>query len=252
MTTRPRLALVGNRNPDVGSHARLEDLIPHLPVDVDWVESETVTEAIAEYDGIWVIPGSPYADKEAVLFAIKTARLSKIPYLGTCGGFQHALIEYARSVLGFADADDVQYNPNAVTPFIVPLTCSLVGETARLHVSRNSKLAASYGNATTTTETYHCKYGLNPAYNTAIANSDLIISAWDDQGSPRAIELPDHPFFIATLYQPELSSTPAAVHPLIESFLDAVVSRPDRMTGPPESSQAGTASTTFTQVAGRI
>ena len=102
---------------------------------VDWVASGAVGESIADYDGIWVVPGSPYADKEAVLFAIQTARLRGIPYLGTCGGFQHALIEYGRTALGFADADDVQYDPEAPTPFDRPAgLLALVGEQAPLHL----------------------------------------------------------------------------------------------------------------------
>ncbi|MET0131987.1 MAG: hypothetical protein ABW215_00185 [Kibdelosporangium sp.] len=225
MTVRPRLALVGDRSADVSSHRCIEEIIPHLEIEVDWVPSETVTDAIAGYDGIWVIPGSPYADKEAVLLAIRIARETGIPYLGTCGGFQHALIEYGRSVLGFEDANDVQYDPDAATPFIVPLACSLIGETAPLYLSAGSRLADVYGHAESTVETYHCRYGLNPEYTDAIVHSELHISGWDAEKAPRAIELPEHPFFIATLYQPELSSTPAAVHPLIQVFAGAIVRR---------------------------
>jgi CTP synthase (UTP-ammonia lyase) len=225
MSARPRLALVGNRNADVSSHRSIEKFVPHLSVDVDWVSSETVTKTIGEYDGIWVIPGSPYADKQAVLLAIRLARETGIPYLGTCGGFQHALIEYGQSVLGFEDADDVQYDPAAKTPFIVPLSCSLIGETAPLHLAEGSRLAEVYEHAETTVETYHCRYGLNPDYTDAIVQSQLAISGWDAEKAPRAIELPDHPFFIATLYQPELSSTPESIHPLIKAFISAIESR---------------------------
>jgi CTP synthase (UTP-ammonia lyase) len=222
VSARPRLALVGNRNADVSSHRSIEKFIPYLNADVDWVSSETVTKAIGEYDGIWVIPGSPYADKHAVLLAIGLAREAGIPYLGTCGGFQHALIEYGQSVLGFEDADDVQYDPDAKTPFIVPLACSLIGETAPLHLAEGSRLAEVYEHADTVVETYHCRYGLNPDYADAIVQSQLIISGWDAEKAPRAIELPDHPFFIATLYQPELSSTPDSIHPLIKAFMNAI------------------------------
>jgi CTP synthase (UTP-ammonia lyase) len=225
MTARPRLALVGDRSDRQPAHVRLNALIPHLDVEVDWVASPAVTPAVAEYDGIWVVPGSPYADKQAVLSAIRTARETGIPYLGTCGGFQHALIEYGRAVLGFADADDVQYDPEARTPFIVPLCCSLVGERAALFLAEGTALAAVYGNAESTTETYHCKYGLNPEYVDAIMHGGLRISAWDAEKSPRAIELPGHPFFVGTLFQPELSSTPTEVHPLIGAFLAAVAQR---------------------------
>lgn len=228
MTTRPRLALVGDHSPTVHAHERLDALISHLGVHVEWVASDAVCESIADYDGIWVVPGSPYANKEAVLFAIQTARLRAIPYLGTCGGFQHALIEYGRNELGFADADDVQYDPDAPTAFITPLACSLVGETAPLNLASGSRLASVYGDCESTVETYHCKYGLNPEYIDAIVHSPMQITGWDVEKAPRAVELPDHPFFIGTLFQPELSSVPTAVHPLIDAFVDAVVKRSEQ------------------------
>lgn len=225
MNPRPRLALVGNRSAHVPAHPRLDALIPYLDADVDWVASETVTDAIAEYDGIWVVPGSPYASKDGALRAIQLARETGIPFLGTCGGFQHALIEYGRNMLGLTDADDVQYDADAPTPLIVALSCSLVGENATLHLADGSRLASVYGHVDRTVETYHCKYGLNPDYAEIIETSPVVISGWDEEKAPRAIELPDHPFFIATLFQPELSSTPDNVHPLIESYLSAVALR---------------------------
>ncbi|MET8495918.1 CTP synthase C-terminal region-related (seleno)protein [Streptomyces microflavus] len=233
MTTRPRLALVGDRSDRVPSHARFDELVPHFGVEVDWLPTATVTEAIGAYDGIWVVPGSPYASQSGALLAIRTARTAGIPYLGTCGGFQHALIEYSRNVLGIEDAEDVQYDAEAATPLIVPLACSLVGETAPLHFAAGSRLAAVYPGRDSAVETYHCKYGLNPVYEDALRSGPLRISGWDAERAPRAIELPDHPFFIGSLFQPELSSSPADIHPLIRAFLAAVQVRADlRERGP--------------------
>ncbi|MFD4691582.1 hypothetical protein [Streptomyces sp. NPDC058463] len=228
MTARPRLALVGDRSDRVPAHARFDELIPHFGVDVDWLPSATVTDAIAEYDGIWVVPGSPYVSQANVLLAIRTARTLGIPYLGTCGGFQHALIEYARNVLGIKDAEDVQYDADASTQLIVPLACSLVGETAPLHFAPDSRLASAYPGVESTVETYHCKYGLNPAYEDKIRSGSLRISGWDGEKAPRAVELPGHPFFVGSLFQPELSSTPAQLHSLIRVFLRAVADRARR------------------------
>lgn len=225
MTPRPRLALVGDRNDRVPAHAKLDEVAPRFGVDVDWIPSAAVTDAIAEYDGIWVVPGSPYESQANVLLAIQTARTLGIPYLGTCGGFQHALIEYTRNVLGIEDAEDVQYDADASTPLIVPLACSLVGETAPLELAAGSRLASVYPGRESTVETYHCKYGLNPDYEETILDSDLRISGWDAEKAPRAIELPDHPFFIGSLFQPELSSTADELHPLIRGFLAAVAER---------------------------
>ncbi len=226
-TARPRLALIGNRSDHVPAHARLDALAPHLPLDVVWVESQDIAsdQDLATFDGIWVIPGSPYASKDGVLGAIRYARENGIPYLGTCGGFQHALIEYSRNVLGMADADDVQYDPDAATPLIVPLVCSLKGLTAPLYIDSHTRIADAYARDGEVEETYHCQYGLNPEFADAIAASDLRISAWDEEKAPRAVELPDHPFFIATLFQPELSSTPHDIHPLIHALVTAIRQR---------------------------
>lgn len=228
MTARPRLALVGDRNDRVPSHARFDELVPAFGVDVDWLPTTDVTEAVADYDGIWVVPGSPYASQENVLTAIRTARTLGIPYLGTCGGFQHALIEYARNELGLEDAEDVQYDADAPTPLIVPLECSLVGETAPLYFAPGSRLASVYPGAESAVETYHCKYGLNPVYVDMILSGPLQISGWDAEKAPRAVELPDHPFFVGSLFQPELSSTADRLHPLIRAFLAAVGERARR------------------------
>lgn len=225
--TRPRLALIGNRSDRVPSHSRLEALAPHLPVQVEWVSSQDITsdQDVADFDGIWVIPGSPYASKDGVLRAIRYARENDVPYLGTCGGFQHALIEYSRNVLGLADADDVQYDPDAATPLIVPLVCSLNGLTAPLHLGAETRIAGVYQRDGQVKETYHCQYGLNPDFAEVIASNDLKISAWDEEKAPRAVELPEHAFFIATLFQPELSSTPQDIHPLIHALVAATAQR---------------------------
>jgi CTP synthase len=76
------------------------------PVKYDWLATPSIAsgEALAEYDAIWVVPGSPYRHPEGAFTAIRYARENSIPFLGTCGGFQHAVIEYARNVLGWQDA----------------------------------------------------------------------------------------------------------------------------------------------------
>ncbi|MFC6064097.1 CTP synthase C-terminal region-related (seleno)protein [Streptomyces ochraceiscleroticus] len=222
---RPRVALVGNRNDHTPAHPRLDAIAPALPVQLEWVASQNVNgpEDLAGFDGIWVIPGSPYASKDGVLTAIQYAREKGIPYLGTCGGFQHALIEFMRNVLGITDADDVQYDPDAATPVIIPLTCCMKGQQASLHLGDGTRLSGVYSGAEQTTETFHCQYGLNPDFAETIERSELVISGWDSENAPRAIELPQHAFFIGTLFQPELSSEPDAIHPLIEAFAAAVL-----------------------------
>ncbi|GAA3837101.1 hypothetical protein ACFS5L_33265 [Streptomyces phyllanthi] len=223
--TRPRVALVGNRNDHSPAHPRLEAFGPHLAVELEWVASQNVTGVadLAGYDGIWVIPGSPYVSRDGVLTAIRHARETGVPYLGTSGGFQQALVEYMRNVLGVAGADDVRYDPGTATPVIIPLVCCLTGRQVSLHLGDGTRLSGVYSGAEQITETFHCRYGLNPDFADTIERSDLVISGWDSEGAARAVELADHPFFIGTLFQPELSSEPRAVHPLIEAYTRAVL-----------------------------
>ncbi|GHJ90743.1 hypothetical protein SNE510_02620 [Streptomyces sp. NE5-10] len=223
---RPRVALIGDHGKSP-AHARLDGFRAELEVDTVWVPTETITgpESFDGFDGLWVVPGSPYENKDGVLAAARHARENGVPYLGTCGGFQHALIEYARNVAGLTDADDVQYDPEAATPLIVPLTCCLAGEQAPLLLTAGSRLAAVYDGAERSTETYHCKYGLNAEFVELLTGAGVLFSGWDEEGAPRAAEVPGHPFFIGTLFQPELVSGPGQIHRLITAFTAEVSAR---------------------------
>lgn len=225
MTTsvRESVALVGDRTPEVAAHARIEATLAALGVCYRWLPTPSVTsaEVLAGVDGIWVVPGSPYASMTGVFTAIRHARAAGLPYLGTCGGFQHALLEWARSMLGLVEAQDAQSAPNAAVQLITPLACALKGDKRPLRIAEGSRLAEVYGQLTST-ETYHCCYGLNQEFADLFGATRLTLCAWDDQGAPRAVELADHPFFIATLYQPELVSDAVSQHVLIRAFVAAV------------------------------
>src|SRR5215467_9743488 len=113
-TTRPaRIALVGDRSAAVRAHARIPRVLDTIArqggpeVEAVWLPTETIpgSPAAAGFDGVWAVPGSPYASDEGMLAAIRHAREEKVPFLGTCGGFQYALIEFARSVCGLKDVE---------------------------------------------------------------------------------------------------------------------------------------------------
>ena len=103
MTTSAKLALVGDRSPTVRAHGRIPLLIDALRrrdglvLDPYWIHS-TEADDLTGFDGIWVVPGSPYTDREKVIDAVGTARANGIPFLGTCGGFQHAILHLAREL----------------------------------------------------------------------------------------------------------------------------------------------------------
>ena len=236
MTQAVRIGLVGDRSEEVRAHRAIPhafELLAREPgapeVALSWLPTGDLVGQHGggvldeAFDGLWCVPGSPYASMEGALKAIRQARERGLPFLGTCGGFQHALIEVARDLLGLADADHSESNPDGEVLLIDRLSCSLVGTRGRLHVVAGSRLAAIYG-ASEIVESYHCNYGLNPRYRGRIESSPLRIAALDDTGEVRAVELPGHPFFVATLFQPELSAFSEQVHPLVRAFADAAAS----------------------------
>ena len=156
------------------------------------------------------------------LRAIRFARESGTPFLGTCGGFQHALIEYARNVLHLAEADHAESNPSASLPLIAPLTCSLVGAKGMIYLQHGSRARAIYGRKEIV-EGYNCSYGLNAAYQSRLDDGALRTSGADAVGATRIVELAGHPFFMATLFQPELSAFENRAHPLILRFVQAAM-----------------------------
>ena len=99
--------------------------------------SEINDSLFDRFSGVWVTPGSPYKNLEKTLWAIRFARENGIPCFGTCGGFQHMVLEYARNVLGYEDAQHAEYDPYASSLFISALACSLAGRTMELHFDRD-------------------------------------------------------------------------------------------------------------------
>ncbi|WP_406374902.1 gamma-glutamyl-gamma-aminobutyrate hydrolase family protein [Streptomyces sp. NBC_00647] len=224
-----RVALVGDRSPNVVSHTRVPLLLDALArrdrivLDAYWIPSEDARdpEAVRGFDAVWVLPGSPYRSEAGVLTAIRTAREGGIPFLGTCGGFQHALLEYARGVCGLTGAAHAENDPDADDLLIEPLACSLVGHEATVTVEPGSLAQAVIGSERTV-ERYHCAYGPSRHLDTLRAHG-LRFSGHDEDGHVRIAELPDHPFFLATLFQPELAGDGSRPHPVLRALARAAV-----------------------------
>jgi CTP synthase (UTP-ammonia lyase) len=223
----PRIALVGDRSANVRAHARIPGLIDALltreaiALDPYWIATPDAAECeLGRFDAIWVAPGSPYENAAGAVAAVRTARERGIPFLGTCGGFQYALLEYARNVCGLAGVENAEVTPDASEQLIVPLTCSLMGHEEAVMVVPGT-LAARISGAGRRTERYHCNYGLNPDYLEALADGGLRFSGFDDSGQVRIAELPGHPFFLGTLFQPELHGDGTAPHPVIRALAAA-------------------------------
>jgi CTP synthase (UTP-ammonia lyase) len=214
-----RVGLIGEFNSQQKAHQAIPQALSAASggaVESVWIASDTIGngERLAEFAGLWCVPGMPYRSAEGVLQAIWHARVTRTPFLGTSAGFQYALIEYARNVLGLTAAAHQKSDPKAAMPLISPLGCALLGVKARVRLSGGSILRKAYGKSETVEE-YRCSFGLNGRYRRLLEGQQLMVTAVDDQDEVRAVELDGHPFFVATLFQPELGAQP---HPLVQTF----------------------------------
>jgi CTP synthase (UTP-ammonia lyase) len=225
-----QVGLIGDRNDGVVAHRAIPLALQMaagacgVVVEPVWLPTDTVGDgaALAGFDGLWCVPASPYRDTDGALAAIRVARERHVPFLGTCGGFQHAVIEYARNVLGWHDAEHAETAPDAQRQVIVPLSCALVEVTDALRLVDGSRLAKAYG-ATEVAEGYHCRYGLDPGFRVALADGPLRINAFDRAGDVRGLELDGHPFFVATLFQHERGALQGRLPPPVRAFVQAMI-----------------------------
>ena len=228
-----RIAIVGDYSPEVTAHRaipralELARIALAAPIDWQWLHTRELTNVerdLAAFDGVWLAPASPYANARAALDAARFARTWRRPFLGTCGGFQHALIEFARNVVGMIAADHAETNPHAGSLVIAPLSCALVEEMGEIRMAAGSRLQTAYG-AMQASEGYHCRYGLNPAHRDALQRAGMNFSAFDADGDVRGAELPAsvHPFYVGTLFQPERAALRGVLPPLVRAFVAAVI-----------------------------
>jgi CTP synthase (UTP-ammonia lyase) len=222
-----RIGILGDFNASNPTHLATDAAIRHSaallgsPAESQWVATDDVSPGIVEdFEGVWISPGSPYRNMQRVLEAIRYAREHDVPCLGTCGGFQHMILEYARNVLNFKDARHAEYDPYASELYISRLVCSLAGREMRLSFVPESIIARAYGSLTAIEE-YYCNFGVNPEKVPMLRNSPLRITGSDEEGEVRVIELPTHRFFVGTLFVPQTRSTAERPHPLVTAFLKA-------------------------------
>jgi CTP synthase (UTP-ammonia lyase) len=218
------VALLGDRRGH-RSHLELDALRPALAargVDTDWVPTDSGFE-ITAYDGVWLVPGSPYADEAAVLRALTEVRERGIPFLGTCGGMQYAVLEYVASVLGqpatHAESDG-ESDDNAVTA----LACSLYGE-ERLVTPVPGTRFASWA-PEPFVGMHFCSYAPTAAAVGALVESGVVVGATAPDAGAEVLEFPRHPFYVTSMFQPHIGALAGApVHPLVLAFAHAVGGR---------------------------
>jgi CTP synthase (UTP-ammonia lyase) len=238
---RLRIGIVGDFDRAKHSHWATEAALFHaaarlgVAIEPRWVATEVVerepTAALGFADGIWGAPGSPFMSAKGMVGAIAYARRSVTPYLGTCAGFQYALIELTRNLLGIADADSAENDPAGANIVITPVQCE-APQRGGPRLSGRSKVSIEPGSvlATLCPDTqldaeFYCSYEVNAAFEKRWQHAGVRFGARGIDGEPRALELPIHRFFIATLFQPQLSTSFERPHPIVLGFLRACLKK---------------------------
>lgn len=226
-----KIALVGDYSSEVTAHIAIPKALAIASealgqtIAFEWLNTGAITdinEQLRDFSAVWCVPASPYKNMQGALAAIRYARENDLAFLGTCGGYQHAILEYAHNALGLTDADNSEVNPNTSFALINPLSCSLIDKDDQINLVAGTKVAELYSKSSIT-EQYRCSYGFNQTYLPLFEKSDLVVSGYDLTGEVKIMELKKHPFFIGTGFQPERSALKGEQHPVITAFVKATL-----------------------------
>ena len=214
-------------------------------VNVRWLDAEgmSLEEADAELeqvDGVLIPGGFGSRGWEGKILACRVARERRIPYLGICLGMHVAISEFARHVVGLAGANSTEMDPETPYPVIdlLPEQKEIedLGGTMRLgaqavEVVEGTRAREAYGEPVVA-ERHRHRYEVNNHFRPGIEQAGLVVSGTFQEGRlVEIIELPDHPWFVASQFHPEFKSRPTRPAPLFREFVGAAVSRSAERTG---------------------
>jgi CTP synthase len=241
-----RIAVVGKYTDYADSYKSVQEALIHggianeVGVEIAWTSSDLFTDAatsralLAGVDGILVPGGFGVRGVEGMVEAIRAAREGKIPFFGICLGMQVAIIEFARHVAGLDDSNSSEFAPECGHPVISLLESQQgvqdMGGTMRLgtypcRLRPGSKAAEIYGQPEIS-ERHRHRYEVSNQYRERFQQQGMRLSGLSPDGSlVEMIELPDHPYFVACQFHPELKSRPTRPHPLFSAFVAAAAQR---------------------------
>jgi len=238
-----KIALVGKYVALHDAYLSVAEALTHggiengVKVEIDWVDSEELTDPAARLsgcDGILVPGGFGSRGVEGKIAAIEYARVNRVPFLGICLGMQLAVVEFARHVCGMADAHSSELAPQSRHQVIDLMPdqqgVTAKGGTMRLGsypcVLREGARAREIYGTDRIDERHRHRYEFNNDYREVLTEAGLVLSGLSPDGRlVEMVELPDHPFFVAGQFHPELKSRPNRAHPLFRSFIAAAKAR---------------------------
>jgi CTP synthase (UTP-ammonia lyase) len=226
-----RIAIIGdydsNRLRQTATTAGLDHAAKKIGVKLEavWLPTTQIgiktEELLSDFDAYFGAPGA-VVSLEGTLRGIKFARESNKPYLGTCAGFQYAVLEFARNAMGIEKATSAEFDPNSSQLVLSELSCQIAGKKMRVRIMPDTLAYKLYGTREVTEEHY-CHYGINSQFTSTLQQEGMKISATDEVDEPRIIELSSKGFYLATLFVPQTSSTPTNPHPLLVGYLKAIL-----------------------------
>ena len=210
-------------------------------VHIRWIQSadvtqENIAEKVAGCDGILVPGGFGSRGLEGKMIAVQYAREKNIPFLGICLGMQMAVIEYARHVLHLPDANTTEMDPNTNHPVIALMEdqdLGNLGHTMRLGKYRcelfpGTNSYKAYGTQSIE-ERHRHRYEFNNEYRQRFMDGGMTVAGVNpDRNLVEIVEIPDHPWFVAVQFHPELKSRPNRPHPLFRDFVTASLNHADK------------------------
>lgn len=172
------LAVVGDRDERYETHRGIDRVLTSLPDALrgSWhATDELDPDEVAAADAVWIAPGTPYRARDAVLAVIRHAREGGQPLLGSCGGFQHLVLEFARSVAGIDEAEHGEEHPEAAEVVITGLACSLVGQVRPVTAVAGTRAAEICG-VEPFDGFHYCSFGLDPRFEQRLVDAGLVLS----------------------------------------------------------------------------
>ena len=246
------IAMVGKYTNLIDAYKSVNEALKHAGiqsytrVNIEYIDSETIidngTGCLEGKDGILVPGGFGSRGVEGKIAAVQFARENRIPYLGICLGLQVAVIEFARNVVGLKGANSTEFDKKAPHPVVALITewvnsagetelrdeASDLGGTMRLggqecRLVDGSSAKALYGRELIV-ERHRHRYEVNNNYVDQLQQAGLRVGGWSaDDTLVEVVENPDHPWFVASQFHPEFTSTPRDGHPLFSGFINAAV-----------------------------